>query len=82
MEKPDTNEVPILYLQTCLNQRSLAIQGPVFLIYFKIEVTEEMRWVGGSKLTVIMRQAGCLTVCYTIKEDQINTGITSASMIM
>ncbi|KAI4561261.1 hypothetical protein MJT46_011951 [Ovis ammon polii x Ovis aries] len=46
MEKnPDTNEEPILCLQTCLNQRSLAIQGPVFLIYFKIKVNVEMRQV-------------------------------------
>lgn len=29
---------------------------------------------------VIVHQAGYLDVCYTIKEDQINTGITSASI--
>lgn len=29
---------------------------------------------------VIVHQAGYLTVCYTIKEDQINTDITSASI--
>lgn len=41
------NEKPIFFLQACLNQRR-AIQGPVFLIYFKIKVNMEMSWVGGS----------------------------------
>lgn len=68
MEKnPDTNEEPILCLQTCLNQRSLAIQGPVVLIYFKIKVNVEMRQVGDSAWMVIVHQAGYLIISYTKK---------------
>lgn len=67
-KKPDTNEEPILCLQTCLNQRSLAIQGPVLLIYFKIKVNMEIRLVGDSDWMVIVNQAGYLTISYTKKK--------------